>query len=620
MLKKLRFPIRFKILISLLFVITGVVSTITYTMANLFHADKSAYIRDLTSVIAMHAAQEARALLVGYSEKLGVFARLMNDTQLEKDQKTEMITRLLEDFPDFMTVTLYVGGVEQATVYDADTLAKLGLSISDLTAYRSKNPLPLDSIQAGTVYIENSTPSEKLPCLTVAIAVRAKADTGPPAVASAVIRLDSLQRLAGRSKVFETFVINASGKLLAHSDPRKVIQHAQASWIPDIRGLNAMKTLGTTLEYDQDRVPMVGGFSRVEFSDLLAGAQIPKSAAYLTARALLNNLVLVALILLVISAIISLFWSRLITRPIELLSKAAKEVGRGGFDVRVQATSRDEIGDMAQSFNQMAEGLDTRERELKASQAALVQSEKMAAFGQLGAGIAHEVKNPLAGIIGLAQLLLRKVEKDGPLYKNIEMIEKEARRSKSITENLLKFARQEKVTFTRIDLNGVATESAAIVDHQLGINQIKLKRELAHGLPQIVGNANQLQQVLMNLMINAQQAMEGKPGTVTLSTRLLNAEQVELWVTDTGPGIPKEIQAKIFEPFFTTKPAGKGTGLGLSVSYGIIKEHKGEVRIESTPGKGAAFIISLPTATSPYAPSAQDNQIQGTKSPSVVIK
>ena len=373
------------------------------------------------------------------------------------------------------------------------------------------------------------------------------------------------------------------------ADPRKVIEHAQASWIPDIKGLSAMNTLGTTLEYVQNGVPVVGGFARAEFSGLLAGAQIPKSAAYLTARALLNNLIIIALILLVISAIISLFWSRLITRPIELLSKAANEVGKGRFDVRVQATSRDEIGDMAQSFNQMAEGLDTRERELQASQAALIQSEKMAAFGQLGAGIAHEIKNPLAGIIGLAQLLLRKVEKDGPLYENLTMIEKEARRSKSITENLLRFARQEKMEFTRIDLNAVATESAAIVDHQLGINQIRLNKELAPNLPQIVGNANQLQQVLMNLMINAQQAMEGSPGSVTLSTRLLNAEKIELRVTDTGPGIPPDIQAKIFEPFFTTKPAGKGTGLGLSVSYGIIKDHKGDVRIESTVGKGISF-------------------------------
>ncbi|NTW67559.1 MAG: HAMP domain-containing protein, partial [Nitrospirae bacterium] len=446
--------------------------------------------------------------------------------------------------------------------------------------------------------------------LTMAIAVRDGADQGPPAVASAVIRLDGLQRLASRSKVFEIFVIDARGNLLAHSDPRKVIQHAQASWIPDIKGLNAMNTIGTTLEYVENGVPVVGGFARAEFSGLLAGAQIPKSAAYLTARALLNNLVIIALILLVVSAIISLFWSQLITRPIEHLSRAANEVGKGRFDVRVQAASRDEIGDMAESFNQMAEGLDTREQELQASQAALIQSEKMAAFGQLGAGIAHEIKNPLAGIIGLAQLLLRKVDKDSPLYENLAMIEKEARRSKTITENLLRFARQEKMEFTKIDLNAVAMESAAIVDHQLGINQIRLNKELAPRLPQIIGNANQLQQVLMNLMINAQQAMEGSPGSVTLSTRLLDAETIELRVTDTGPGIPPDIQARIFEPFFTTKTAGKGTGLGLSVSYGIIKDHKGDVRVESTVGKGSAFVITLPAAPASDAPQAPDDQAQ----------
>jgi two-component system, NtrC family, sensor kinase len=579
-------------------------------MANLFHADKSTYIRDLTSVIAIQAAQETRTLLVGYSEKLRVFARLMHDAQLEKAQKTKMITSLLEDFPDFVTVTLYVDRVEQATVYDAASLEKLGSSIKELTAYRRRNPLPLDSIQSGAVYIENSTSSEKLPCLTMAIAVSSAADKGTPAVASAVIRLDSLQRLASRSKVFEVYVIDARGNLLAHNDARNVVQHAQASWIPDIRGLNTMNTLGTTLEYVRNDVPVVGGFARVDIGGLLAGAQIPKSAAYLTARALLNNLVITALILLAISAIISLLWSQLITRPIEHLSRAANEVGKGRFDVRVQVTSQDEIGDMAQSFNQMAEGLDIRERELKASQAALIQSEKMAAFGQLGAGIAHEIKNPLAGIIGLAQLLLRKAEKDGPFYENLAMIEKEARRSKTITENLLRFARQEKMEFTRIDLNAVAMDSAAIVDHQLGINQVRLNKELAPHLPQIVGNANQLQQVLMNLMINAQQAMEGSPGSVTLSTRLLDAEKIELRVTDTGPGIPPDIQTKIFEPFFTTKPAGKGTGLGLSVSYGIIKDHRGDIRVESTVGKGTAFIITLPAVPASYAPPVPEDQTQ----------
>jgi signal transduction histidine kinase len=138
------------------------------------------------------------------------------------------------------------------------------------------------------------------------------------------------------------------------------------------------------------------------------------------------------------------------------------------------------------------------------------------------------------------------------------------------------------------------TDACAIVNHQLELNKVKLEKDLAPDLPTILGNANQLQQVLMNLMINAQQAMNGKPGMVSVITRLLKPDHVEIRVKDTGPGIPAEIQKRIFEPFFTTKPAGKGTGLGLSVSFGIIKDHKGEIRVESEEGKGSEFIITLP--------------------------
>ncbi len=598
--KQWRFPIRFKILITLLFVITIVVSTITFTMANLFHIDKTAYIYDITSVIALHTAQEARSLLIGYQERLQVFARLMYERELPRDQQAKLLKSLFEDFKEFVAVTLYVDGKEQATVYDAKTLEAAGLTKDQLRAYRREHPLPPDLVQSGEVFVENSTISETLPCLTLAIAHQAT--PGEKAeVVSAVVRLDSLLRLAGRSKVFETFVVDSRGKLLAHSDPRKVVQHAQAAWIPEIAGLREMHTLGTTLEYVQEGVPMVGGFARVEFGGLLAGVQIPKTAAYLTARELLNNLIGVALVLLFASAIVSLFWSRLITRPIERLSGAAKVVGKGRFDIRVKSSSRDEIGDLAQSFNQMASELDVREKALKESQTALIHSEKMAAFGQLGAGIAHEVKNPLAGILGFAQLALRKLEKDNPLYENLAMIEKEAKRSKTIIENLLKFARQEKVVFDKIAINLVVEESVTIVRHQLELNKVKLEKELTPDLPPIDGNANQLQQVLMNLFINAQQAMEGNPGRIKVSTRLLSPDTVEVRVSDSGPGMSGDVQMKIFEPFFTTKPSGKGTGLGLSVSYGIIKEHRGDIRVESIPGEGATFIITLPTASQPDA-------------------
>jgi signal transduction histidine kinase len=237
----------------------------------------------------------------------------------------------------------------------------------------------------------------------------------------------------------------------------------------------------------------------------------------------------------------------------------------------------------------------------------------MAAFGQLGAGIAHEVKNPLAGILGYTQLSLRKMNKEDVLYKNLQVIEKETKRCRTIIDNLLKFARQEKVSFEPVEINRVVDDAAAIVDHQLGMHKVKLEKDCAPGLPGIMGNANQVQQVLMNIMINAQQAMDGKPGLVKISTREIQGERIEIRVIDTGPGISEEIRSKLFEPFFTTKSAGKGTGLGLSVSYGIIKDHGGDITVESEAGKGSAFVITLPVIGSEGAPPAHYEDLNHTE-------
>ena len=189
-----------------------------------------------------------------------------------------------------------------------------------------------------------------------------------------------------------------------------------------------------------------------------------------------------------------------------------------------------------------------------------------------------------------------ETDKETTQYDNLSLIEKETKRCKIIIENLLKFSRQEKVAFDRVEINRVVEDAIAIVNHQMGINQVKLYQELTAELPPIWGNANQIQQVLLNLMINAQQAMEGQPGGVTLTTTQLNSGHIQIQIIDDGPGISHELQTKIFEPFFTTKPSGEGTGLGLSVSYGIVKEHKGEINVKSKPGDGTTFTIILPVA------------------------
>jgi signal transduction histidine kinase len=243
----------------------------------------------------------------------------------------------------------------------------------------------------------------------------------------------------------------------------------------------------------------------------------------------------------------------------------------------------------------MASGLQERERALAEAQQALVRSEKMSAFGQLSAGIAHEVKNPLAGILGHAQLLMRRMKSDDPAMNSLDLIARETRRCSDIIANLMRFARQDKPHFLPLEINAVVDAALAIVDHQLSLHGIDIVRETGQQLPPVSGDFNQLQQVLVNLAINAQQAMGEKRGELRVRTRSDDG-RVIIEVQDTGPGMAPEVQARIFEPFFTTKAAGQGTGLGLSVSYGIIENHGGRIEVRSSPGEGATFVITLPVA------------------------
>ncbi len=601
--RRLYVPIRMKFMMALLVVTTAVVSVITFTMAHLFHEDKKAYIHDLASIVALNTAQESGALLLGYRDRLQACLMLMARAEVTREARSEFLSQFFRDFPDLIAVTLYENGKEVAAAYDGEALKVAGLSRRDVERHRREVPLPLDRLGPGDIFVENSTLSPNLPCLTLAVG-RRNAEGTRPTIVAGLVRLDGLQHLASRSGVFEVFVTDRSGVLLAHPDSRRVSRHDVVTLGPEVDTVRSGRGAGITLEYVDGGKQMIGGFAAVGVDGLIVAARIPKSAAFLAARNLLNRLLLAALALLVGAALAGLFWSRRFTRPVERLSRATRQIARGKFDVQIKVTSRDEIGTLAASFNRMASELRDREASLREAQAQVLQSEKLAAVGQLGAGIAHEVKNPLAGILGCAQLSLRKAPPGSPLETNLLLIEKETRRCKSIIDNLLRFARQEKAVREPIDINSVVQDAVAIVSHQLELQGIKVRMELAEDLPMIRGNANQLQQVLMNLMINAHDALEGRPGTVTATSARAGDDRIELRVIDTGPGIPKETQARLFEPFFTTKPRGKGTGLGLAVTYGIVQDHRGDIRVESEPGRGTTFIITLPVLEHEETPPA----------------
>jgi two-component system NtrC family sensor kinase len=226
----------------------------------------------------------------------------------------------------------------------------------------------------------------------------------------------------------------------------------------------------------------------------------------------------------------------------------------------------------------------------------LAQSEKMSSLGQMISGVAHELNNPLAAIVGYAQLIRGAAGGDEKLAKRLEVLDREAERCRKIVGNLLSFACLRDPERKPLSLNQVVESVVALMRYQLRVNGIRIERELSPELPAIEGDAHQLEQVLVNLLTNASQAIRqtGEPGTITLETRPGASGVVVLEVRDTGPGIPASARARIFDPFFTTKAPGEGTGLGLSLVYGIITDHGGTIEARAQEGSGSTFRITLP--------------------------
>jgi two-component system NtrC family sensor kinase len=232
----------------------------------------------------------------------------------------------------------------------------------------------------------------------------------------------------------------------------------------------------------------------------------------------------------------------------------------------------------------------TEKRRLEAT---LAQSEKLAAVGQLAAGLAHEINNPLTAIIANAQLLQRELPDDEDVQELVDLISRAGARAAQVVRSLLDLARKEEYIFTPVDVNETLNRSLKLLQHEVTLRSINLVYDPGEGMPKVMGSQDQLQGVWINLLTNAVDALEELDGKIHISSRFAGRE-IRVVITDTGVGIPPEKLPRIFEPFFTTKAPGRGTGLGLSVSHRVIKQHGGDILVASQVGVGTQFTVILP--------------------------
>ena len=341
------------------------------------------------------------------------------------------------------------------------------------------------------------------------------------------------------------------------------------------------------------------------------------------------------------AAFVILFTKRFVATPIRELIAGTKAVSEMELDRPITigaARGSQELDELVDSFNRMRERLkvavaelndmqstleskvDERTQQLKAAQKKLVQSDRLATLGQLAASVAHEINNPISGVLNLSMLLERLMAsgsyppgREVEFRKYLSLISTETARVGRIVSDLLAFSRRSKPQRAPADLNKLVKTTIGLADHKLRLISAEVVLDLQENLPLVECDSSQIQQVILNLVLNGAQAMQPHGGgKLTIRTRLIPQEEsVEMCIQDTGEGIAPENLAKIFDPFFTTKAEGKGVGLGLAVLYGIVKAHEGEVEVMSQRNQGTTFTVTLPLKSRAIAAEATEVQVQG---------
>ncbi|HEY1089411.1 MAG TPA: ATP-binding protein [Archangium sp.] len=556
-------------------------------------ADKEASVYDVNALVAATVAQQVERTVDGIADKLRYFGQEYEITPGDAERRARSLFDADEAVLSLEVFKRTEGGFERSFLFvDNKRLASLNMTADDLTEARKRTPAPLDAVQQAGVVLQNASLAPDLAL------VRLSSTTADGrAVIIADLRPEWLLSAVSTSSVYKVFLVDRLGRVLAHPDSEQVIKREDLSTVPVVRDALGGKLARGTEEYELNGESRVAAFARIDSGAGAVIVEVPRDEVFKATRELSRRSMLFAVGVVSLALVLAVLLGRRVTRPLRDLQETLVDISRGNFGVEVPVDGPSEIRAVGSTLNQMSKELVRRSEELQTTNAQLVQSEKLSAVGELAASVAHEVKNPMVGIVGFAQLG-QESQDLVEINEYFKLIEQDAFRANKILQNLLEFSRPPEMEFEPLAPNEVVMGAMALCVHQLQMQGVKVETALASGLPAVKGNSNQLRQVLLNLMLNAGQAMEASPQKlINVSTQKGEAGFVEILVSDTGPGLAPDVKEKLFKPFFTTKRRGQGTGLGLSVSRSIVEAHRGQIRAEGAPGAGATFIIRLPAVS-----------------------
>jgi signal transduction histidine kinase len=610
----------------LVFVAVVPVAVSGVSSASLAHAALEQMVEGRLMAQADKLGEEADALVSNALLELRLGSSMAPLTGLSDQEQTGLLWLIYRQHDGFNIVALFDADGEGVlepvftgnSPEDPTLQGREPVDATELQAFAQRVPLAA-ALEAGAAVGPPYMVANKAHGL-IALAVAVAFGDGRKCVVAvelSLARLHHALRAAVEDLGGVAFLVDSAGRPFASvagpaHEHLRIRRNVPATLASAIGGtVSTVKRVTRAIWADAEMVAAHARLDRLPWTCVLA---VPEAEAFSPARTIVQQSVFWVVVALLCAVVAGMVLSRGISGPVDELVKAAQAFQRGEFSHRAPKLQLGELKRLGDAFNVMASQVQKRDEELKAfnlelqkrvddrtrdlkdAQEQLIHSQKMAAVGELGAGVAHEINNPLTGLLGLIQLrALRGHEDSAELKTALKDMEREAIRIRDIVHSLMELAPQKGNTDTLVDMNRVVEAALSLLARPIVESRIRVTKDLDSSLPKVRARSADLQQAVFALLSNAQLAMP-HGGELTVTTRNVDGKLVKLMVRDTGVGIQPEILGRIFEPFFTTRPGPDAKGMGLALVHRVIQDHGARITVDSTPGAGATFTVNVPAA------------------------